>query len=90
MDVPLDLERVRSGESKYILREIFKQKYPNLQIRKKLPMPRPVDQWFEKWEGPVRKEFRKNIPLSDMKGDQKWMIYCLERFLNLIEDTNEK
>ena len=90
LDVPLDLERVRSGESKYILREIFKQKYPNLQIRKKLPMPRPVDQWFEKWEGPVRTEFRKDIPLNDMKGDQKWMIYCLERFLNLIEDTNEK
>ncbi|WP_181041504.1 asparagine synthase C-terminal domain-containing protein [Enterococcus faecium] len=86
----LDLKRVRSGENKYILREIFAKLYPNFENRKKIPMPRAVDKWFSNWSGPTRKEFKKIEDMNKFSGDQKWMIYCLERFLNLIEDTNEK
>lgn len=82
----LDLEKVRSGQNKYILREIFAKLYPEFENRKKIPMPRAVDQWFKNWSGPKRVEFLENIDLNLFTGDQKWMIYCLERFLNLIDE----
>ncbi len=86
MSKPLDLERVRGGENKYIIRELFAELYPDEQPRKKLPMPRAVDQYLAEWEGPTRPEFREDIDLSKLSGDQKWYIYCLEWFLNIIEE----
>ena len=80
---PLDLARIRGGESKYFIRELFKMKYPELPIPEKNPMPRPVDRYFKDWRGPSRLEFRKDIDYSDFTGNQKWLIWCLERFLNL-------
>ena len=82
---PLDLKRIRSGESKYLIRELFKMRYPELPVPEKLPMPRPVDAYFKDWTGPVRPEFREDIDMSRYTGNQKWLIWCLERFLNLIE-----
>ena len=46
------------------------------------PMPRPVDQYFKNWSGPTRPEFRKDIDMSRYTGNQKWLIWCLEQFLN--------
>ncbi|MEW7917776.1 asparagine synthase-related protein [Enterococcus avium] len=83
MKKPLDLERVRNGENKYILREIYNDLYPGVTPRPKLPMPRPVNEFFKNWGGPTRDEFRSDIEITNFTGDQKWMIYCLERFLNL-------
>lgn len=85
MDCPIDYERIRSGETKYIIRELFKELYPDIDLPTKIPMPRPVNEWFSKWKGPTRDEF---IPHStdNMTGDQKWMVWCLERYLNLIEE----
>jgi hypothetical protein len=85
LDAPLDLERVRNGESKYILRQIFRELYPNLEPPEKIPFARPMDQWLSDWSGPQRAEFRSDLNLSAFTGDQKWLIYCLERFLNLME-----
>lgn len=85
MAQPLDLERVRNGESKYLIRELFRIKYPELSVPQKLPMPRPVDDYFKDWKGPVRKEFKDNIDISKYSGNQKWLMWCLERFLNLME-----
>lgn len=81
----LDLNRVRNGESKYLIRELFKKCYPEFEIPEKIPMPRPVDMYFEKWSGPTRDEFKKNLDMNQFTGNQKWQIWCLERFLNLIE-----
>ena len=81
----LDLERVRNGESKYLIRELFKMKYPEYPVPEKVPMPRPVDEYFKNWEGPRRKEFIENLNISKFTGNQKWQIYCLERFLNYFE-----
>lgn len=80
----LDINRVRSGENKYILREIFSDLYPEYENRKKVPMPRAVDAWFADWEGPKNEMFIPNIDMSKFSGDQKWMLYSLDRFLNLI------
>ncbi|MBO4554329.1 MAG: adenylyltransferase/cytidyltransferase family protein [Clostridia bacterium] len=79
---PLDLERVRNGESKYLIRELFHKKYPEIPVPNKVPMPRPVDEYFKDWEGPKRPEFREDIDMSKFAGNQKWMLWCLERFLN--------
>ena len=88
MGVPLDLERVRHGEPKYLIRELFSKKYPNFPVPNKTPMPRPVDFYFADWKGPTRYEFKKNLDLKKFTGNQKWQLYCLERFLNLIEPQN--
>ena len=82
---PLDLKRVRNGESKYLIRELFKMKYPEVPVPEKIPMPRPVDYYFKDWKGPTRPEFKKDLDISKFTGNQKWQIWCLERFLNMID-----
>lgn len=82
MAEPLDLNRVRSGQSKYLIRELFRMKYPGFPVPEKLPMPRPVDAYFRDWQGPKRPEFRENLDMSYFTGNQKWLLWCLERFLN--------
>lgn len=82
---PLDMTRVRNGEPKYLIRELFSSKYPELEIPDKIPMPRPVDSIFDNWEGPKRPEFRKDIPLSRLTGNQKWQLWCAELFLNMFD-----
>ena len=83
----LDLERIRNGEPKYLIQELFKMRYPNVEPPQKIPMPRPVDKYFQKWQGPKRKEFKPNLDMSRFTGNQKWQLWCLERFLNLYEPT---
>lgn len=81
----LDLDRVRNGEPKYLIRELMAKKYPEIPVPNKVPMPRPVDEYFKNWEGPKRKEFRNDIDLNNFTGNQKWQMYCLEQFLNMYE-----
>ncbi len=85
MSTPLDLERIRKGESKYLIRELFKMKYPDIPVPEKIPMPRPVDYYFKDWTGPIRPEFKSNLDISGFTGNQKWQLWCLERFLNIID-----
>ncbi len=85
MAEPLDLQRVRAGENKYWVRELFRRLYPDFAVPPKIPMPRPVDQWFADWTGPVRPEFLPHCT-DTMTGDQKWLVYCLEWFLNLLDE----
>lgn len=82
MRKPVDLERVRNGDSKYYIRALFRMKYPNISLPEKHPMPRPVDEYFRNWEGPTRAEFRNDINMSKYNGNQKWLLWCLEQFLN--------
>lgn len=85
MAEPLDLNRVRNGEPKYLVRGLYAMKYPEIPIPNKIPMPRPVDMIFKDWEGPVRPEFRKDIPMQQLTGNQKWQLWCAEQFLNTYE-----
>lgn len=82
---PLNIKRIREGESKYLIRELMKKKYPDIEVPNKRPMPRPVDAYFADWEGPKRMEFKKNIDIQKFTGNQKWQIWCLERFLDVFE-----
>lgn len=87
---PLDLYRVRHGEPKYLIRELMHQKYPEIPVPDKVPMPRPVDAYFKDWDGPKRKEFKKDLDMSQFTGNQKWQMYCLEQFLNIYEPEEGK
>lgn len=86
LDFELDYNRIRTGDTKYVLRELFNKLYPDLGQPVKIPMPRAVQQWLENWEGPKRDEF---IPgcIEGLMPDQKWMVFILERFLNQIESN---
>lgn len=84
LGVPLDYQRIRNGESKYLIREIFNRRYPGWDIPEKVPMPRPMNEWMQNWQGPIRPEFWPHCT-DNMTGDQKWMVWALERFLNLIK-----
>lgn len=86
MGSDLDLSRVRGGENKYLVRELFKRLYGDFPIPKKTPMPRPMNEWMSDWPGPSRPEFLDGIQLSKFSGDQKWMLYILELFLNMIDE----
>ena len=85
MAEPLDMERVRNGEPKYLVRGLYAIKYPELEIPFKIPMPRPVDAVFKDWDGPKRPEFRTDIPMNTLTGNQKWQLWCAEQFLNLFD-----
>lgn len=82
---PVDLSRIRNGDSKYYVRSLFKMKYPSIPLPEKHPMPRPVDEYFKNWKGPTRKEFKKDLDMSKYSGNQKWLLWCLEQFLNEYE-----
>lgn len=82
---PLDLGRIRNGDTKYLVRELFRMKYPETPVPQKKPMPRPVDAYFANWEGPKRKEFRDDFDITKYSGNQKWLMWCLERFMNLFD-----
>lgn len=81
---PLDMQRVRNGEPKYLVRGLYAMKYPELEIPFKIPMPRPVDAIFREWVGPRREEFRSDIPMQRLTGNQKWQLWCAEQFLNML------
>jgi len=82
---PLDLVRVRRGEPKYLLREIFTQLFPGLPLAKKVAFARPMDSWMQFWTGPTRPEFKRGIIAGSFSGEQKWLLYCLERFMTMVE-----
>ena len=82
--IPLDLARIRNGESKYVVREVFQLLFPGYKQPPKIPMPRPMDEWMSTWTGPTRPEFWPHCT-DHMTGDQKWMVWALEKFLDLIE-----
>ena len=86
MSQPLDLERVRKGENKYLVREVFAKLYPGFVAPPKTPMPRPMNEWFKDWQGPTRPEFWPHCT-DPMDGDQRWLVWCLEQYLNLVDEA---
>ena len=81
----LDLTRIRNGESKYLLRELFRELYPALELPEKIPFARPMNHWLRDWRGPLRPEFLTDLAWDQFSGDQKWLLWCLNRFLDLVE-----
>lgn len=82
LDTPIDYDRIRSGENKYIVRELFQRLYPGFNVPEKTPMPRPMNEWLRNWEGPQREEFWPNCA-ANLNGDQKWLLWILEKYLDM-------
>lgn len=80
---PLDLARIRAGEPKYILRDLHRRLYPDLPLPDKVPFSRPMDQWLAGWDHPESPCFRRDFSYRGLTGDQKWIVYCLDRFVDL-------
>ena len=78
----IDYTRIRAGENKYLVREIFERLYLGFDIPVKTPMPRPMNEWLRDWMGPQRDEFWQDC-VQLLSGDQKWLVWSLERFLNI-------
>ena len=78
----LDLPRIRRGENKYLVREVFSRLYPGFEIPAKTPMPRPMNEWLKDWQGPARSEFWPHCT-DTMTGDKKWLVWALEKFLDI-------
>lgn len=90
MSEPLNLNRVRNGEPKYLIRELFAKKYPDISVPNKIPMPRATEQWLSEWpKSALRDEFLPGCT-KDLSGDQKWLIYCLEQYLNIFDKVKAK
>ena len=85
LDTELDYSRIRNGENKYLVREVFNSLYPAWEVPVKTPMPRPLNEWMRDWQGPQRPEFWPHCT-DEMTGDQKWYVYALEQFLNMIDN----
>lgn len=79
---PIDYDRIRRGDNKYLIRDIFERLYPNFIVPPKTPMPRPVAEWLKDWGGPKRDEFWPHCA-DNMTGDQKWLLWSLEKYLDL-------
>lgn len=86
MSEPLNYKRIQDGESKYLVREVFRRLYPDMEVPVKISMPRPMNEWFSKWEGPAREEFWPQCT-RDMTGDQKWLVWALEKFLDICDEN---
>ena len=82
---PLDYSRIRNGEGKYVVRDLYQKLYPGQPIPEKTPLPRPMTEWLGDWKGPQHPEFSCNC-IQDMTGDQKWYIYALEQFMDHVFD----
>ena len=82
---PLDLARIRAGESKYLLKALFRRLFAGMEPPEKIPFARPMDTWLADWAGPGRPEFKAGAPWSSFTGDQRWLLYVLEQFLDLLD-----
>lgn len=84
-DAELDLARIRSGESKYVLRELFRSLYPQAALPAKIAFARPMDIWLKDVPAPVRKEFLVDMQWEGLSGEQRWLVRSLDEFLTLLE-----
>lgn len=87
-DGPLDLERIRSGEPKYLVQEAFRLLYDTEEVPAKVPFARPLDAWMADWTGPLgRPEYREDITaqLVGATGETRWLVWCLAAFLDQLD-----
>ena len=50
--------------------------------RNRVPVRTSED--IDQEEGPSRPEFRKDIPMNQLTGNQRWQLWCAQQFLNSI------
>lgn len=81
----LDLARIRAGEPKHQLFDVFRQLYPTFDPPPKIPFARPMDEWLADYSGPVARCFKPDLDMTQFTGDQKYLIRGLDTFIGLLE-----
>ena len=81
----LDLDRIRSGEPKYLLVEVFNKLFPGLEPPTKVAFARPMNEWLSDYQKPQSSVFKADLDLSRFSGDQKYLIHSLDKFISLLE-----
>ena len=76
-----DINLIRK-KPKYIVQDLFYERY-GFYPHEKNPMPRPVDFYEELNVYPKSDFFRKDIDFTKLNGQQKWMIFCADKYLEL-------
>lgn len=87
LGAPLDIERIRGGDTKYLLRDVFRRRLPGLEVPEKIPFARPMNVWMADWEGPSRAEFSSDLDIEAFSGEQRWLLWCAEVFLDAFDAT---
>jgi len=76
---PLDLQRIRHGEPKYIVQEAFRTLSGDCPVPEKIPFTRPdyLRAGFYTRDIPF---LRKDIDIPELSAQQRWMLFCLCNF----------
>jgi len=82
----LDIEKIRKGMPKYLLREVFSILYPHLTPPPKVAFARPMEAWLETYSGPLSDLFRKDIHIESYTGEQKFIIRSLDEFIRCLRE----
>lgn len=82
--MPIDFIGIRSGDTKYIVRELFKELYLGGELPAKIPMSRPMNEWLAMWTGLARPVFLSHYT-DNMIGDPTWLVLALDWFLITIK-----
>jgi hypothetical protein len=86
LKAPLDLDRIRRGEPKYVLYDLFARLYPRLEAPRKVPFARPMDEWLAAYPGPAQPEFLDGLAMENFTGDQKYLLRGLDRFTAMLKE----
>ena len=87
-DGELDLDRIRAGEPKYLVQQLFRDLYATSNVPAKIPFARPMDTWMADWAGPVKQpQFRSDVTtqLASMSGDARFLVWCLDQFIQQLD-----
>ena len=84
----LDIARIRAGEPKYLLVDVFRKLYPALAPPTKIPFARPMDEWLADYPGPASSVFKRDLDMAAFTGDQKYLIHGLDKFVRMLEAGN--
>ena len=82
----LDLGRIRAGEPKYLLVEVYNKLFPKLEPPPKVAFARPMDEWLSGYNNPASAVFKTNLDWPQFSGDQKYLIHGLDKFISILED----
>lgn len=80
----LDIDRIRYGEPKYLLVELFDKLYSEMVAPKKVAFARPMHQWMADFK-PKSDIFIKDLDMSLFTGEQKYIMRSLDKFVGWLE-----
>ena len=83
-DFDLDYERIRHGEEKYFLRELFKVRAGDIFVPRKYPLPRPLKAWNNHYGKIINQDiFYEDAYARCTKDEERWLVYSADHYLYL-------